>query len=121
MDAFSPVDVLAADVPMVDVPREQVISGSPRTGVQPVLDVFGVEIGIWEMTEGGMRDIEIDEVFVVLEGEASVTLVVAGVETERIELRAGTLCRLAAGSATRWDVTRALRKVYVIEREASDS
>ncbi|MEV8370508.1 cupin domain-containing protein [Microbacterium sp. NPDC064584] len=121
MDAFSPVDVLAADLPLVEVPREQVTSGSPRTGVQPVLDVFGVEIGIWEMTEGGMRDIEIDEVFIVLEGEASVTLLVDEVETERIDLRPGSLCRLSAGSATRWDVSRALRKVYVIEREASDS
>lgn len=57
----------------------------------------------------------------MLEGEASVTLLVDGLETERIDLRPGSLCRLSAGSATRWDVSRALRKVYVIEREASDS
>src|SRR5215207_11061639 len=94
MNAFRPLDVLAVDLPVVDVPREQVATGSPRIGVHPVLDVFGVEIGIWEMSEGGMRDIEIDEVFVVLEGEAVVTLLAAGIETQRIELRAGSLCRL---------------------------
>lgn len=121
VDAFRPVDVLAVDLPMVEVPREQVTTGRPRTGVQPVVDLFDVEIGVWEMTEGGMRDVEIDEIFVVLEGEATVALLVDGEESERIELRAGSLCRLAAGSATRWDVSRALRKVYVIEREASGS
>lgn len=121
MQSFTPIDVLALELPMTEVPREQVTDGSPHTGMQALADAFGAEIGVWEMTEGGMRDIEIDEVFIVLAGEATVTLLVDGVEAKRIELRAGSLCRLAAGSATRWDVSRALRKVYVSEREATDS
>ena len=40
-------------------------------------------------------------------------------EDESIELRAGSLCRLDAGSTTRWDVSRTLRKAYVIEKEAT--
>jgi uncharacterized cupin superfamily protein len=121
MNAFAPIDLLALDLSMEAVPREQVTAGSPSTGSHVVLDAFGVEIGLWQMTEGGMRDVEIDEVFVVLDGEATVTLLVDGVETEQIELRAGSLCRLAAGSTTRWDVSSALRKVYVTEGEATGS
>ena len=57
--------------------------------------------------------------FVVLDGEATVTLLVEGEDAGRIELRAGSLCRLDAGSTTRWDVSRTLRKAYVIEKEAT--
>lgn len=116
---FTPIDALRVDVALKDVPDEQVTAGRPRTGLTTVATVAGADISVWEMTAGGMRDIEIDEVFVVLAGEATVTLYVDDVETDRIELRPGVICRLAAGSSTRWDVARVLRKVYIAEQEGA--
>lgn len=114
---FEPRDVTEITVEQVAVDADQVVAGTPRTGSTVLAELFGAEIGVWEMTAGAMVDIEVDEVFVVVEGEASVTLLKDGVPTEVIELRAGTVCRLAAGSTTRWDVPRLLRKVYVLANE----
>ncbi len=83
--------------------------------------VFGAEVGVWEMTSGAMIDIEVEEVFVVIDGEATVTLLEDGQRAEVIELRPGTVCRLTAGSATRWDVPRLLRKVYIMANDADAS
>jgi len=114
---FAPFDALQLDVELEDVAADQVTAGRPRTGLTTVATMAGAEISIWEMTAGGMRDVEIDEVFIVLAGEATVTLFTDGVETDRIELRPGVICRLEAGSTTRWDVARVLRKVYIAEQE----
>ena len=114
---FAPFDALQLDVELEDVAADQVTAGRPRTGLTTVATMAGAEISIWEMTAGGMRDVEIDEVFIVLAGEATVTLFTDGVETDRIELRPGVICRLEAGSTTRWEVARVLRKVYIAEQE----
>lgn len=114
---FAPLDALQLDVELEDVAADQVTAGRPRTGLTTVATMAGAEISIWEMTAGGMRDVEIDEVFIVLAGEATVTLFTDGVETDRIELRPGVICRLEAGSTTHWEVARVLRKVYIAEQE----
>lgn len=114
---FEPRDAAEIVVEQVPIDAEQVVAGDPRTGSTVLATVFGAEIGVWEMTAGAMVDVEVDEVFVVVEGEASVTLLKDGEATEVIELRPGTVCRLAAGSTTRWDVPRLLRKVYVLANE----
>lgn len=116
---FEPRALSEVVVEQVPVDADQVVAGAPRTGSTVLAELFGAEIGVWEMTAGAMVDIEVDEVFVVVEGEASVTLLKDGVPTELIELRAGTVCRLAAGSTTRWDVPRLLRKVYVLANEVA--
>ena len=69
----------------------------------------GVEVGVWEMTEGTARDTEVDEVFVVLSGAGTVTFE----DGECLELGPGTAVRLRAGERTTWVVTRRLRKVWV--------
>jgi uncharacterized cupin superfamily protein len=67
------------------------------------------------MTVGGMFDTEVDEVFAVIAGSATVTRFADdGSELEEILLQPGTICRLTAGTRTRWDVSAPLRKVYVI-------
>lgn len=65
-----------------------------------------------------MVDIEIDEVFVVVAGEASVTLLDDGRPVRVIQLRPGVVCRLEAGMATLWNVPRVLRKVYFLSASA---
>ncbi|GAA1825306.1 cupin domain-containing protein [Agromyces salentinus] len=104
------------------VPADQVVAGSPTTGYV-VLDARGPgaddvdpvgsarEIGVWEMTPGAMRDVEADEVFVVLAGDATVEFERPALES--IVLRPGSIVRLDAGMETVWTVRETLRKVFV--------
>ncbi|WP_341578415.1 cupin domain-containing protein [Microbacterium schleiferi] len=112
---FQPLDVAAVDVAGVSVPEDLRLEGEPSTGFIDVAVVGDTTVGIWEMTAGSMRDIEADEVFVVVSGEATVELVGQdGQVTRTIELRAGSLCRLETGMLTRWHVPVGLRKVYIL-------
>ncbi|WP_438354196.1 cupin domain-containing protein [Microbacterium sp. CJ88] len=113
--AFEPVDALALTLDHDDVAAAQTVSGAPRVGAAVLFGDGMPEVGVWEMTAGAMRDVEVDEVFVVLEGEATVTL---GERT--IALRPGVVCRLEAGMSTVWEVPRMLRKVYILGDPATD-
>lgn len=114
LQPFRPIDAGRIALDRSAVADDQVTDGAPTTGSVALGTANGAELGLWEMSVGGMRDVEVDEYFVVLSGEATVTLWEHGAEVDRIELRPGTLCRLAAGSHTRWDVRETLRKVYVL-------
>jgi hypothetical protein len=92
------------------VPSDQALSGAPRTAVHRLTEFGGLEVGVWEMTPGVMRDVEADEVFVVLSGSATVEFA-DGAET--LHLRAGDVVRLAAGTRTVWSVSETLRKAYL--------
>ncbi|SNY03932.1 cupin domain-containing protein [Paractinoplanes atraurantiacus] len=102
-----------AQVPVAHAPASagEVVAGAPTLGTTPIttLGGTGVEIGIWEMSTGAVRDVEVDEVFVVLEGEATITVEGA----EPIAVKPGDLVKLTAGTATIWEVTSPLRKLYV--------
>ena len=75
-----------------------------------VLDRVGDrELGVWEIAPGTATDTEVDEVFVVLAGRATVT----GIAAEPVELAPGVVVRLRAGMRTTWVVHEALRKVYL--------
>ncbi len=55
---------------------------------------------MWALTVGTVRDVEVDEVFVVLEGDATVRF-----ETgESVDLAPGVVVRLRAGERTEWEV-----------------
>lgn len=92
------------------LPADQVVSGAPTTGSLVLDERDGREIGVWEMTPGVATDVEVDEVFVVLTGSATVE----GVEDEPIELGPGSTVTLTAGMRTVWTVRETLRKIYVI-------
>jgi uncharacterized protein len=109
---FVAIDVLARELDVEDVPADQVAAGAPRTGLWEI-DEAGPALGIWEMTAGAMTDVEADEVFLVIEGTATVTATAPDGSERTLELRPGILCRLAAGTATRWDVPDRLRKLYL--------
>jgi uncharacterized cupin superfamily protein len=93
------------------VPAEQVVSGDPTTGFAELDTIGDVEIGVWEMAPGAMRDVEADEVFVVLSGSATVDFEEPAKPS--IEVRPGSVVRLAAGMRTIWTVHETLRKVYI--------
>jgi uncharacterized cupin superfamily protein len=102
-------DALA--LPLDDLPLrpEDVRDGRPTAGVATLYDDLGVEIGVWELTEGTVTDTETDEVFVVVSGSGSVTFA----DGERVDLRPGVVVRLRAGERTTWTVTERLRKVWI--------
>ena len=89
---------------------EDVVSGSPTAASRTVRSFGDVEVGIWEMTPGIARDVEEDEVFVVLAGAATV----AFEDDREVTLRPGDLMALNKGERTVWTVTETLRKVYVL-------
>ena len=66
--------------------------------------------GIWRITSGTVTDVEQDELFVVLEGRA--TIEVEGGET--LEVGPGDLGVLQRGARTVWTIHEPLRKVFQI-------
>jgi len=106
------VRALALPLPHEPLPGEDVEAGAPTTGWVSLGGYAEAEVGVWEMTPGTAVDVEIDEVFVVLAGRASVEFTDASAPA--IDLSAGDLVRLDAGMRTRWIVTETLRKVSVI-------
>ncbi|TDZ93508.1 cupin domain-containing protein [Mycobacteroides salmoniphilum] len=88
---------------------EGVITGEPRAGAQAIYSIWGVEIGIWEMTPGAASDVEEDEIFVVLSGLGSIQHEDGSITP----LHPGRLVRLHAGHRNTWHVTHTIRKVYL--------
>lgn len=115
----------ALELDHVRVPEEQQVDGAPTTGYRTLGSVGaaaessgtegaevdrGAEVGVWEMSVGAMSDTEVDEVFVVLAGEATIEFVD---EDRTITIGTGDFVRLAAGSRTIWTVLAPLRKLYI--------
>lgn len=94
---------------LVPVPPEQVVEGSPLTGSQVLGTLGDRSYGVWEMSPGTMRDVETDEVFIVLAGEGTVQLVDDGVV---IPLSSGSVVALSNGMRTIWTVSQTFRKVW---------
>lgn len=107
------IDLTTVGVPTEPVVAERSVVGHPRDGATELTVFEGCEIGVWEMTPGTATDVEVDEVFVVISGAATVTFD----DGTSVELRPGSLCRLRAGQRTRWEVTATLRKMYIVAAE----
>jgi len=93
------------------LPDEQIVTGSPSTGLVELGAFSGVGLGVWEMTPGTATDVEVDEVFIVLSGRARI--VFTDRDLDPIEIGAGDIVRLETGMRTEWTVTETLRKVYL--------
>lgn len=89
---------------------ELVVDGDPQVRSRELAGDDTVSVGIWQHTAGVSRDVEADEVFVVLSGRARIE--VAGGPV--LEVGPGDVGLLAAGSRTTWTVHETLRKVYVV-------
>jgi uncharacterized cupin superfamily protein len=96
----------------VSLSPDQIESGSPETRILELADFAGVSMGIWEHTEGVSTDTEVDEVFIVISGGATIEF--TDDNTAPLEVKPGDIVRLAAGTKTRWIVRDHLRKVYLI-------
>lgn len=104
-------DALAAEIEHEAVEGEELVSGTPTIGyVEIGTTVDGADLGVWEVTPGVVRDVEEDEIFVVLAGSATVEF---GDGRPAIDIRAGSVVRLDGGMGTTWTVHETLRKIYV--------
>jgi uncharacterized cupin superfamily protein len=102
--------VAARDAKLVDDPLDsgQVLEGAPCTSVFVLSEPSdGAECGVWRCTPGRFRDTESQEAFVVLEGRATIEWAESS-----IEVGAGDVCYLAAGTQTVWTVHETLLKGY---------
>jgi len=88
----------------------QVVEGSPEVSECVVWESADERRarGVWQITPGIVTDVEVDELFVVLSGRA--TIEVEGGPT--VEVGPGDLCVLEAGARTTWRVRETLRKVF---------
>jgi len=91
---------------------ETILEGAPEVS-ELVLDTSpdgSVVRGVWQITPGVVRDVEADEVFVVISGRATVE--VDGGPT--LELEPGVVGVLRAGDRAVWRIHETLRKVFQI-------
>ena len=98
-----------AVVPTEPLAADYVDAGAPASGIVDLPAPPGLEVGIWEHTVGTSTDVEVDEVFVVLSGRATI----ACDQGPTVEVGPGDVVRLTEGTATTWTVHETLRKVFV--------
>lgn len=114
MSALTPgagVDAATLALAHEPLPAAEVVAGAPTTAMQALTTVGDIEVGVWEMTPGTATDVEVDEVFVVLSGRA--TIAFDDPALSDLVVTAGSVVRLGEGQRTVWTVTETLRKVYV--------
>ena len=116
MNSGEVFDAIAADITHEAVTGDELVSGSPTIGyVEIGTTMDGADVGVWEITPGVVRDVEEDEIFVVLAGRATVEF---GDGRPSIDIQAGSVVRLDGGMGTTWTVHETLRKIYVIPPSA---
>ena len=106
-----PRDAAAVDAPWEALPDAQIVDGTPSTRFVDVDEGDGRVIGVWEHSPGVSTDVEADEVFVVLAGDATMEFVDPVLAP--IHLAPGAIVRLTEGMRTVWTVRESLRKVYI--------
>jgi len=99
-------DALSLALPLAA--EDSPVAGTPSSGLVELDSFAGVDYGIWELTPGTVTDVEDDELFVVLAGDATLRFE----DGTSIELRPGVVVRLHEGERTEWEVRETLRKVY---------
>ena len=108
--AIAAVAALELVITHEPVTADKVVDGTPTTGFVAVGTFGDLEVGVWEMSVGSMRDVETDEVFVVIAGRATVSF---DADDRVMNLGPGSVARLRAGEQTVWTVTETIRKAYI--------
>ena len=103
-------DSLTLPIDHAPVQDDDVLGGHPTMGAETLHTHGGVELGVWEITSGVVKDTEVEEAFIVLSGRGRVEFA----DDSSIALAAGTVVRLRVGDRTRWIVYETLRKIYVL-------
>ncbi|MBL3685934.1 DUF861 domain-containing protein [Leucobacter zeae] len=95
------------------VAEDDVVSGDPAQGIVELGAIGGAEAGIWELRGGVVTDTEVDELFIVLSGGASIELLDGPEAGTTVVVGPGDVMRLVGGTRTRWTVEDHIRKVYI--------
>lgn len=108
-------DPLREPVREYSVDPSRLLEGDPRVSSAVVWGSpeEGVWGGIWEMTEGTLDDVDVDEVAYVVCGRATVSFADTG---ESMELTAGDLVVFTPGQKSRWQVHERLRAIMAARR-----
>lgn len=112
LTAGTGIDALALELETEALAPEQVIAGTAIAGWHELDASAHGEWGVWELSESVTTDTEVDETFVVIRGQATVTFLDG--DLAPLRLYPGVVARLAAGMRTKWTVTHALRKVVLV-------
>lgn len=107
------VSALTAGVALEAVPEADTVAGDPQQGITELGVIGGAEAGIWELRAGVVTDTEVDELFVVLSGEATIEILSGDDEGREVTVRTGDAMRLVGGTRTRWTVRDHIRKIYI--------
>jgi uncharacterized protein len=91
---------------------DQVVEGAPEVRGLVLHEDDAGERGVWEHTPGVSRDVEADELFVVVSGRATIEL--AGGQV--LEVGPGDVAVLPEGARSVWRVHETLRKVFQVRR-----
>jgi uncharacterized cupin superfamily protein len=108
-----------AEVELVadELDPDSVISGDPHVSS---LELWASEDGtqsrgIWQITPGTVTDVELQEMFVVVSGRATIAIE----DGPTLEVGPGDVGFLAAGARTTWTVHETLRKVYHVSHSVA--
>lgn len=98
------------DLATTPLAGDQVLSGMPQVRTLGIYEGAGLAVGIWQHGAGASRDVEADEVFVVLAGRATIEVE----DGPTLEIGPGDVGLLPAGARTIWTVHETLRKFYLV-------
>ncbi len=104
------VNATAATLDLDPLDPTQIVSGGCEVSTLPILDTEQLAVGVWQHTTGVSTDVEVDEIFVVLSGRATIAVK----DGPTLEVGPGDVGVLEAGAETTWTVREDLRKIYVI-------
>ena len=91
---------------------DQVVEGTPEVRGRVLHEDDTGERGVWEHTPGVSRDVEADELFVVVSGRATIEFA----DGQVLEVGPGDVAVLPEGARTVWRVHETLRKVFQVRR-----
>jgi len=116
---LTPFAVSAADLTLEPTLLDpaQIVSGTPETAELVLWESADGRItrGVWQITPGVVTDVELDELFVVVSGRATIEIEGA----DPIEAEPGSVVILGEGAKTRWTIHETLRKVYQVTYDAA--
>ena len=93
-----------------DLDPAQVVAGDPEVRSLELHDSDTLAIGVWQHSSGVSTDVEADEIFVVLQGSATVEVA----DGPTLEVGPGDVGFLPEGARTTWTVHETLRKIYIV-------
>jgi uncharacterized protein len=104
--------VVDLDLDPEELDPAQVVAGTPRVRSRLLhASADGrVERGVWEITPGVVTDVEVDELFVVVSGRATIEVA----DGPTLDVGPGDAVVLTEGWRTTWTVHETLRKVYQV-------